>query len=91
MRKPAPKAEKIKAALAKGMPPSQIAKKYGVTPAYVYTVRKQVLATAPGVGLMVPKDYVQPEPMVPAPAPALASPPPPTMWDRVWNFFGGAK
>jgi len=50
MGKPSPKTAKIRAAIVSGMPVSKIADRYGVSPAYVYKLRKDmgpVLAPVP--------------------------------------------
>jgi len=96
MGKASGKTDKIKAALAKGTPVMDVARKYEVTPAYVYTLRKRMNvqptrkparkpAKRPTAkpALMMP--LVSPQPLevqVAAPAVTVVAPPPPPPMSR---------
>lgn len=92
------KAPKIEAALLKGMSVSAIAKRYDVTPSYVYLIRKRIQPTK-----AVTKPEPTPEPVVSEPTPVpqfLREDPTPAptvlvaprgAWQRFVGFLRGEK
>lgn len=88
MGKPSDKTPKIKAAIARGRPVTEIAQKYEVSTAYVYAVRKRMNATT----LKAKKPAPVKVPVVDAaPVAPVVSPTPKerTFWNQIFNVFRG--
>lgn len=101
MGKPSPLAPKIRASILKGTPVAKIALQYNVSPAYVYKLRRDMLAQPmpPTLKTRSKKPAASPAPVpVPVPEPLMEPvvinnepPPPKPMWRRVVDFLRGAR
>jgi hypothetical protein len=75
------KAPKIREALQRGTPVAQIAKRYKVSAAYVYSLRKT----------LAPVPVTQPVVLAAEATSELVERPPVGWWARVKQFFAGAR